>query len=72
LATAQDSAHKYWKHRASEIVVVIGADREGERTAVLPGSRDHLQITQNRPYKKIICGEKLVEVKVIVSSNKVL
>ncbi len=27
---------------------------------VLPGGRGHPQITQNRPYQKIICGEKLV------------
>jgi hypothetical protein len=39
---------------------------------VLPGGRGHRQITQIRPYKKIICGEKLVAVKVAVSSNKVL
>jgi hypothetical protein len=41
-------------------------------TPVLPGGRGHRQITQIRPYKKIICGEKLVAVKVAVSSNKVL
>ena len=39
---------------------------------VLPGGRGHRQITQNRPYKKIICGEKLMAVKVAVSGNKVL
>ena len=39
---------------------------------VLPGGRGHRQITQNMPYKKIMCGEKLVAVKVAVSSNKVL
>jgi len=38
----------------------------------LPGGRGHRQITQNRPYKNIICGEKLVAVKVAVGSNKVL
>jgi hypothetical protein len=32
---------------------------------VLPGGRGHRQITQ-----KIICGEKLVAVKVAVSANK--
>jgi hypothetical protein len=35
---------------------------------VLPGGRGHRQITQNRPYKKIICGEKLMAVKVAVSA----
>ena len=40
--------------------------------SVLPGGRGHRQITQNRPYKNIICGEKLVAVKVAVGSNKVL
>ena len=30
------------------------------------------KITQNRPYKKIICREKLVAVKVAVSGNEVL
>ena len=40
--------------------------------SVLPGGRGHRQITQNMPYKKIMCGEKLVAVKVAVSSNKVL
>ncbi len=40
--------------------------------SVLPGGRGHRQITQNRPYKKIISGGKLVAVKVAVSSNKVL
>jgi hypothetical protein len=39
---------------------------------VLPGGRGHRQINQIRPYKKIICGEKLVAVKMAVSSNKVL
>jgi hypothetical protein len=43
-----------------------------KRFPVLPGGRGHRQITQIRPYKKIICGEKLVAVKVAVSSNKVL
>jgi hypothetical protein len=42
------------------------------KASVLPGGRGHRQITQIRPYKKIICGEKLVAVKVAVSSNKVL
>jgi hypothetical protein len=32
--------------------------------SVLPGDRGHRQITQNRPYQKIICCEKLVAVKV--------
>ena len=41
-------------------------------SSVLPGGRGHRQITQNRPYKKIICGEKLMAVKVAVSGNKVL
>jgi hypothetical protein len=44
----------------------------GGVSPVLPGGRGHRQITQIRPYKKIICGEKLVAVKVAVSSNKVL
>ena len=30
------------------------------------------KIIKNRPYKKIICGEKLMAVKVAVSGNKVL
>jgi hypothetical protein len=45
---------------------------ENSYRPVLPGGRGHRQITQNRPYKKIICGEKLMAVKVAVSGNKVL
>ena len=37
--------------------------------AVFPGGRVHRQITQNRPCKKIICGGKLVAVKVAVDGH---
>jgi len=39
---------------------------------VFPGGRSHRQITQNRPCKKIICGVKLVAVKVAVGGHWVL
>ena len=40
--------------------------------AVFPGGRVHRQITQNRPWKKIICGGKLVVVKVAVDGHWLL
>ncbi len=40
--------------------------KRGMCAAVLPDGRGYRQIIQKRPYKKIICSEKLVEMKVAV------
>jgi len=60
-----------FRHCSSLLTSVCHTSYKGPR-ALLLGCRGHRLITQNRPYKRVICGEKLVAVKVAVSSNEEL